>query len=64
MLVLPSTEEDDLKMWHLPSQIPRKRNVYIGNCIEGQKILKVIFLPSILPKSEGNNLQNYHVLYK
>ena len=40
MLFLPRTEEDDLKMWHLRSQIQRKINVYIRNCIEGQKILK------------------------
>lgn len=42
MLVLPSTEEDNLKMWHLQSHIPRKGNVYIGNCVEGQKILTAI----------------------
>ena len=42
MLVLPSTEKEDLKMWHLQSQIPRKTNVFFGNCVEGQKILTAI----------------------
>ena len=42
MLVLPSTEEDNLEMWHLQSQNPKKRHVYFGNCFEGQKISKVI----------------------
>ena len=44
MLVLPSTEKEDLKMWHLQSQIPRKTNVFFGNCVEGQKITKAICL--------------------